>query len=510
MPVRFSTPVRFALLALVVLAYAIRLHGLLFEKEGLSNDESISYLCSAATQGRYAVEIAGAKDTTVNAADLQAYYAKPKLNFTQVASDLAHTDRHPPLYFWALHVVHHFFGFHPVDGMALNFLAGLLITLLLFHVVRTVSGSRDLALLVITHYVLSPAVGSMDLEARTMVFLGLFGLASSWLSERIGAGQRGAWTWVAFIAVNCAGLLSHYFFSFLLVPGILMQWRRHGFTRPLYLYLAAILASGIGFLLFFPQVFVFLSMFLHEHQEGSVHGRTWILAYFAWLGFFSRGNHLLEGATLILLGAMAITANWKKAWGKWPSLLHRTDARSYYFWTLVWHIGFTTLFYYLLITPRNCVGGQYFSYIWPLFSWFLVLAMVFLVRRPLNWWLTGALLVVMLLSLRIGTRDAYYLPNVLPADWHVRINRADRLITPVTERGTLPRVALGLRPDLPLHITTALQPDARDTASSQVCILLLKPNDEALARALAIAGHKGPKPTVLQHERLTLVCSGSR
>ncbi|MEO8732965.1 MAG: hypothetical protein ABI373_01405, partial [Flavobacteriales bacterium] len=63
---------RAALVLLLLLALGIRLHGLLFEKRGLSYDESISYLCSSTSQGRYQAEFASIRDKEMTASDVQA------------------------------------------------------------------------------------------------------------------------------------------------------------------------------------------------------------------------------------------------------------------------------------------------------------------------------------------------------------------------------------------------------------------------------------------------------
>ncbi|MBS1943866.1 MAG: glycosyltransferase family 39 protein [Bacteroidetes bacterium] len=502
--------VRLALWAALLAVLAFRYYVALTEKQGLSHDESITYLCSAATEGRYNREIGEGVDRQLTAADIQAYYATPALNFGLVATDLATTDIHPPLYFWILHAVHHWFGFHVINGVVVNVIAGLLLILLLFHLVRRTSGSADLALVVVLFYSVSPAVAMVDLEARHYQLLGLIALASAWLSERISAKHASLWTWAAFTVVNLCGFLTHYYYVFLLVPGVILLWRRQGLGRPMVAYLASLAASGLLFLLVFPQVFQFIPHYLAQGQgkPDTSSGRLWLLVYFGGIGFFANGSHLREGIAVLIV---AIAIAWGLANRKFrqhiPHLLTGTGTRSYFFWTLAWNSAFTAAFYYFLIAPRHAVGEQYFSYIWPLFAWFTVLALHTALPRKAGPWMVGALMIVMVSSLRPAMNEPDYMTNVIPGDWAVRLNTSDQLVTDADKRSYLPRLAQGLRPDLPIHLNTALVPSQRDMAATNVCVLVLDPDAAKLAAAKAIVQRPGlPPPDVLLHRHLALIC----
>ncbi|MEO8733762.1 MAG: glycosyltransferase family 39 protein, partial [Flavobacteriales bacterium] len=485
------------------------LHGVLFEKRGLSYDESISYLCSAANQGRYNAEFAPIRDKEMTAADVQALYATPKLDFHKVATDMSTLDRHPPLYFWALHAVHHFFGFHLNDGMVLNFLVGLFTALLLFLLVRQTSGSGDLALLVVVLFSLSPAVAQLDLEARNYQFLGLFALASAWLSERIGSGHNRSGTYVLFIAVNICGFLTHYYYAFILVPGIILQWRRHGLGREWLVYIASLALSLLGFLAIFPQIFNFVSVYLRETPgiHHTVLDKIWLLTYFGWAGFFANGPRVLYAvAFAVLVVAAGMGLSRKLLRGRIAELLRGKGALSYFLWTMVWNIAFTTAFYFMEIAPNQAVGEQYFAYFWPLFAWFVVLGLRAGLPARVRPWAIGLLLITMLVSLRFSVRNSDYLTNLLPDTWYQRMNAADRLVTNELKRSHLPRLSLGLRPNLPLHLTRDLEASTADENAKEVCILVDGPNPLKRPVVQELMAQPGVKTKVLTQEYLTLIC----
>lgn len=500
---------RAALALLLLMALGIRLHAVLFEKRDLTFDESISYLCSAANQGRFDAEFNSIQDKELTVGDVRALYATPKLDFQQVATDLAKLDVHPPLYFWALHVVHHFFGFHMIEGMLLNFLVGLLTMLLLFHIVSRTSGSLDLALLVIVLFSLSPAVAQLDLEARGYQFLGFFALASAWLSERIGSGRRVPRTYALFIVVNICGFLTHYYFGFILAAGVALQWRRHGFGRQWAIYMASLVVSLIGFLVAFPEFFDFLGVY-HSPTDGmerSMLIKAWVLLYFGWVEFFANGPRVLyEIAFVVIVLASVNGLSRRVLRGRIAELLRGKGTLSYFLWTLIWCVTFTSVFYLVDLAPVQAVGEQYYSYIWPLFAWFFALALRAALPMHVRPWALGMLLLSMLVSLHFGVRNSKYMVELLPPEWYQRINDSDRLMTDEHHRSYLPRLAIHLRPDLPLHITQDLNASESDKAAKNICVLLHDdiPLDQPKVKELMT--RPGSSFEVLRTDELTVVC----
>lgn len=500
---------RYFLVALLFTALAMRFHAVFFGKQGLSYDESITYLCSAASQGRYFNTIQNAQDLELTAGDIQSYYATPELDFRQVATDMANYDIHPPLYFWMMHLIHHWFGFHLVNGMALNFFLGLLTTLLLFHIVRRASGSLDLALLAVVILAVSPAVALIDLEARHYQLLGLLGLCSVWLSEHIGREPHARWRYPAFIAVNTCGFLTHYYFGFLLVPGVLLQLRRHGFGRPWLVYLASLAASLLLFLAIFPEFLQFLAHFRSAEStvEQTALGKVWVLFYFGYIKYFANGSRMLEVAALVLLAAMFLCfALRKDLRARALRLLTGTGTLSFYVWTLAWFWFITAVLYLLSISPAQAVGEQYSAYIWPIFAWCIALALRAALPKRWRTWAIGALLLTMLASTWLTLQHAEYLEATLPDTWTERINNADRLVTNETARSRLPRLALQLRPDLPVHITQSLSSSPQDEAAEDICVLMDDADGMKQPIVQEFLAQPGSKHEVLQQGRYTLVC----
>lgn len=275
-------------------------------------------------------------------------------------------------------------------------------------------------------------------------------------------------------------------------------------------YLTSLVASGLLFLLMFPQVFQFIPHYLQQGQgkPDTSSGRLWLLAYFGGVGFFANGSHLREGIAVLLIAA---SIGWgftnRKFRERIPPLLAGNGILSYFFWTLAWNISFTAALYYFLIAPRHAVGEQYFSYIWPLFAWFTVLGLYAALPRKARPWVFGALMIVMASSLRPAMSEPDYMTNVLPKEWVLRLNAADRMVTDAVKRSYLPRVAMDLRPDLPIHLSAALNPSQGDLTAPNVCVLVLDPDAANLEAAKAIVQRPGLPPAVLYHRHLALVCT---
>lgn len=448
--------VQAVLIGLLALGVFVRLYGVLVLKQGFSHDESVSYLCASATEGAYQTGIKELLDTTITVGTIQDFYARPAhLGTGVVAYDLAHWDIHPPLYFWALHAVHVLAGTGLVGGALLNVAAGVLILLLLVALAERVLGGRTAALVVGVIWYLSPAVVQIDLEARQYQFLGLFALASFMIGERLSDGRRSFGPLLAFVAVNTAGMLTHYYFTFLLLPGALTMLMRHRLRSPTLLYFGSFFVSLGLFLLLFPSIFDFVDVFLHREPDPDADDLTATdrlkAVLYASLAFFTYG-HWSRYAYLLVSGVFLVFCllrAWKHAGHFGPWLRTPIGQVTAY---LFWACGFTVLLYLMGISPAQAVGEQYFAYIWPA----LAIVLVYAARKvlPVNLTVVIAAAHITLLAMAFGAsvRNSEYVQNALPMSWYDEMAKADLMITDERKRSGLPRICRHLPTGLPLFI----------------------------------------------------------
>lgn len=449
-------PLQAVLIGLLAIGLVLRLYGVLVLKQGFSHDESVSYLCASAMEGAYQTSIKDLLDTTITAGTIQDFYARPScLEPAIVAYDLAHWDIHPPLYFWALHGVHVVTGTGLVGGALLNVMAGLLILILLVVLAGRVLGSTTAALAVAVIWYLSPAVVQIDLEARQYQFLGLFALASFAIGQLLSDGRRSFGLLLAFVAVNTAGMLTHYYFSFLLLPGALILLMRHGLRAPTLLYFGSFIASLCLFLLAFPSIFDFVDVFLHRDPDPDAVDLTAVdrlkailyasMAFFTY-GHWSRYAYLI--VLIIFLGLCAFRA--RKVYGRIRPWLGSPIGQVLVH--LLWAGAFTVLLYLAGISPAQAVGEQYFAYIWPA----LAIVLVYLARKvlPVNLLVVTAAAHITLLAMAFGTsvRNSEYVQNALPMAWYEEMANADLVIIDERKRSGLPRICRHLPAGLPLFI----------------------------------------------------------
>lgn len=448
-----------ALVVLLVYGLGLRIHALSAWKTNLSNDESVSYMCAAGTAGIWETTIADLVDRPLRVADIQRFYDRPAhLDFHTVSLDMARYDVHPPLYFWLLHVIHVLWGTTVGTGAWLNVAFGLAVLLLLYQLARQLSGSTSIALASAVVWYLSPAAVQIDLEARPYQLLALLALASYMLGQRVIHGRGDRWTWAAFIATNCLGLLTHLYFPFLLLPGLgLMLWK-HGTGLPTLRYAGSLVVSLVGMLLLYPEFIEFVTTYGVRPRDvpEPVHhlARLKGLAYTT-MQFFTE-PHLLRYVFLGLCAVVAIRYV-LKPWGSRKLIRH--SARTHLFITLAWWTCFTAVLFLVGISPSQAVGEQYFAYIWPLASITCVLLIGELLKGRPRQWLFGLYLAQLALSLYMAVRGSEYLKPAIPQEWNQQIATSDLLITDEAKRTAVPRMSRALPAELPLFIMLHDPPD---------------------------------------------------
>lgn len=446
---------RVALVLLLAYGVGLRIHALLTWKTSLSNDESVSYMCAAATAGIWETSIADMVHRPITVADLQRFYDRPtRFDFHAVSLDMARYDVHPPLYFWLLHAIHVLWGTSAATGAFLNVAFGLGILLLLVRLARRLTGSDLAALATAVVWYLSPAAVQIDLEARPYQLMALLALASYMLGLRLIQGSAGRWSWVGFTMVNMLGLLTHLYFPFLLLPGVVLMLAQHGIGRRSWAYLGSLLASLAGMLLLYPEFLEFLITYgdrPRDVPEPVDHLNRLKGVVYTTMQFLTE-LHVLRYGYLLLTVIVLV------AWGRKVRSKGLTKAaglrseRGGFFLTFGWWSFFTIALFLAGVSPAQAVGEQYFAYLWPMAAITGVLAVGTLLHGAARHWALGVHLVLLSVSLAVAVRRSEYLKPAIPVEWNGIIATNDLLVTDEAKRTALPRMARHLPGDLPMYI----------------------------------------------------------
>ena len=371
----------------IVAALLVRIHAVTNVKEGLTHDESIAWLCAAAGESRFDAELLGLANRPVPAAEFQVFLQRPgSFAFRTVARDLALTDIHPPLFFWGLHVQHVLLGLTPQNQSAMH-LAMALVTLgLVYRLGRRFSGSHLVGLVCAAVWFCAPAVMGIEFQTRHYPLFAVLVLLALELGDRIIAGERAPWVTVLFCLVCAAGMLTHYFFVITMVPGALMVLaidRLGGQTRR---YFAAGAVAVAIFFLLYPEFFEFLRM--KAAARPAVAGNAESLAAMAPMRvkLLARGAaeyftlwrslwpvYAIGLAALTVAGGLRLAGRRGDAAGGGSGGWTLNNPQVRHALVLAWFVLFTAILYLTGVSPPHAFRGQYFSYIWPLATVFLVL-----------------------------------------------------------------------------------------------------------------------------------------
>jgi hypothetical protein len=138
--------------------------------------------------------------------------------FDRIRYGCAVYDNHPPLYFWLLHLWMLLTGVTPRSGVLLNVLTVMATTAALYGFARFLTASHWEAAFVAAVWALSPVVVTVAFEARQYELKALITVLFVWQSLRMirndptaGWGNR-----AAILVTALGGMLTHYYFSFVI------------------------------------------------------------------------------------------------------------------------------------------------------------------------------------------------------------------------------------------------------------------------------------------------------
>ena len=489
----------------IVAALLVRIHAVTNIKEGLTHDESFAWLCAAANQSRFNAEKPGLVNRPVPAAEFQAFLQRPgSFAFRTVARDLALTDIHPPLFFWCLHVQHVLLGLTPQNQSAINLGLALVTLGLVYRLGRRFSGSHAVGLVCATVWFCAPAVIGIEFQTRHYSLFAALVLVALELGDRIIAGDRSPWCTVLFCLVCAAGMLTHYFFVITMVPGVLMVLATHRLGEQTRRYFAAgVVAVGI-FLLFYPEFFEFLTLKMAARPAAAGNAgtfaaaarrRTGLLAYGS-AEYFTFWRSLYPIYAIALLSALSVAGirlarHREGGAGNGLARLTIHDPKIRFTVVLGWFVAFTAILYLVGVSPEHANRGQYFSYIWPLASVFLVLLVRDIVAPRVA---IGCLVLHLLQSMASwpGIVDqSFDLKPAVPSAWTKACDWSGTVITNDLRRGFLLRNLIDLRPDLPVVALSDGAAIGTVTADEAVTLLLDSPGNVPPSEVRKAMGEHG-------------------
>jgi hypothetical protein len=201
-------------------------------KRQFNHDEAVSYIAATGHQDQYAWATGGVgagapkgglTDRWVPAADWKRLMEPGNFwDFGAVSSGLAHTDTHPPLYFWILHIWVAVAGVHLKDGIAINILITLATGVVLFFLARRLLKNPLEAALVVLVWDVSPPMLATSILARQYdlfaFFVALFALLVVRAADLELPFRRR--DFAALAVVTAAGVLTHYQFVVVVAAGV--------------------------------------------------------------------------------------------------------------------------------------------------------------------------------------------------------------------------------------------------------------------------------------------------
>ena len=414
------------------------------EKEGLTHDESISYLAAACHQGDYA------RITTVGLHPFGSWVAASEwkallqpdrpLCFGEIGRDLALEDIHPPLYFWLLHVWGLVFGVGLWTGLSLNIVLAAVSGVALFGLARRVLGDPLKGALVAGVWSLSPAAIRVFGEARHYELLALLAILLVWQCVRFAhpptrSPRRDA---LLLVALTAAGALAHFLFGLVIVAGAALIVWGMGRAKPRLLAggLASIAAGYAIFSLLHPGFILSLERGRvqavapsAELLAGRVDATIETFAGFLLPPALARGAAAPLALALLVAGTAWVVARSFSRRGGGPSRSAAAMALVFA-WLAVAH----TVLFLTFMSPGSAMDFKHLSAVWPFAAFVPVVALSRLPLRP-----RVAVAVACAAALAAaGTTAALGAFPERPPD--PALERAQGLVLDNVARGVLPRV----------------------------------------------------------------------
>ena len=372
-----------------------------FAKPAMYRDEAVSFLAAAGHQDHYAKMC---RDGTapigqwVPVAQWKRFMLPDKpLCFLKIRDTLATYDRHPPLYFWLLHMWVLVVGVHLWTGPILNAVVAAIGAVVLYLLARRVLGHAMLAAVVAFCWSVSPAVIATGIQARHYDLLALWSTLLALMLLRYSEANRRLRLrdHAALLATTTAGALTHYLF-WLATPVFALFWIATLARRQRSRLLRMLACIAAGYL---------LAAMIHPGFYKVLRPRPVTQPSISWAEFdarvdacllvapqffvvsarlaewvFAHKYVVLAGVAVLGLGWLAFVivagARRRKAGSRHPG--DPPDPRRRYVPYLVVALLLLLMGTYLAcLTPQHAMRERYLSMVWP----FLALLLVMLIAR---------------------------------------------------------------------------------------------------------------------------------
>ena len=458
------------LFLLATIIFAALLQGILtVAKTNISHDETISYLSATVRQGDFERIFRNNEypaNHWVPAGEWKAWFAIDKpLAFWQIGQDLAESDIHPPLYFWALHGWTLLFEVNPWTGPTLNIMIQAVGAFGLFYLACQTLKDNFEALTIVFIWSVSPAVLTAALEARQYTLLASCTIFFLWLIVVIVNPSKSlAWpTWVLLAVVTAAGALTHFHFALIVVGALLifgLKLLRHDIKRAVFVGTAVLAGYLLSFVLH-PQFYRSVQELGRRQALEAQHlssGLAVLQRLYAVGNTFTGFWTVVDIAQVILFCLATASVIWL-VWVllKNPERVRQFGQTNHFKGYEVglffgWIGGISIMLYLTFVSPAHAMMERHMSAVWPFFPFLPVLLL-----RTVRVSLRRRIMVL------LGT--AVFFSGIASVWQGVKINQlnlhnedisvdVDRVVTDGVYQGILPRIFLQLPDDALIFVAT--------------------------------------------------------
>lgn len=440
----------YILTGLVVVGMLLRFVQIATNKT-VTYDEAISYLAATCNEGSYTNAVVRTLPPVgqwTTASDWKKFVrvAKP-LCFGTIATDLALTDYHPPLYFWMLHIWTLAVGVHPWTGLVMNVVVGVGGALLLYVLGREYFQEHWQAAGVALLWYLSPAVIQTSLLARQYELMAFFVIFYLLMIRRFETKRLNGYAQLGLTAAVAGGLLTHVQFLFVLFASILPLLIHPAIRKRIFRLLLLVGIGGAVALVVNP---LYADILLTKREYaldlltrfGNI--VSGMLSFFfperiiITAGYFTGAQWM--STILVFVGCVFLAVV------VYTALFHRTKIMtgiraSYARFPVLTLTGFllflvTMLSYISGREPAHAMGERYLSMLWP-FAALLGMGIAMQLQRRFHAAVT-VVFVGMALSGMVSVAIATT-AMVIKKDPHPLLAQPSHIIIDNLGRGTLPR-----------------------------------------------------------------------
>jgi hypothetical protein len=357
-------------------------------KYRLSHDEGITYLCATGHQRQYHHIVQNKMPPYLTWTPTSEWKKLWNIDkyfcFTQIATDLAHHDIHPPLYFWLLHIWSLIFGIHLWTGPLLNLLLDMIVIVALYKFANFIFTNNLLSSTAVLVWGLSPSVIETSFYARQYSLLTLWTVLFAWQILKFTNKSNDSLfrDTILLIVITGLGALTHYHFILLVAGCLLWLIFKRLVTASMRVanVIASIIAGYLSLLVFHPTFYLSVCRHianLKQLKEIEIRERftRTLFAFGPYRFYDSIAKHLTNAnlsqfvwmlflLTLILLCIWSI----KRRDCLIYHIKHFTEKQAYILFLFFWITGILIVLYLSFQSPKHAMCGQYMSMSWPFVS----------------------------------------------------------------------------------------------------------------------------------------------